>query len=162
MATLKELARTCEFRHTLPCTTLNQQLFLKNLLDRLVCGIAEPSIQRRLLGELDLSFERALEIALAMESAATNTAQLHHVHNISSAANVHNLSCKPGKSDKPVQHEKPTQKPCFCWGKPHSLNGQDPIFWTTLVVGTPKLPSSFWNCSHISGVVCLCSYYSVL
>ena len=114
MATLKELARTCDFGHTPSGTTLTPQVILgENLRDRLVCGIAEPSIQCRLLGESNLSFDRALEIALAMESAATNTAQLHPTHNTSPSANVHNLSRKPGESDKPVQHEQSIQKACF-------------------------------------------------
>ena len=48
-----------------------------NLRDRFVCGIAEPAIQRLLLGETDLSFTKAPEIVLAMESAAADMAQLH-------------------------------------------------------------------------------------
>ena len=124
MATLKELARTCDFGHTPSGTTLTPQVILEeNLRDRLVCGIAEPSIQCRLLGESNLSFDRALEIALAMESAATNTAQLHPTHNTSPSVNVQNLSRKPGESDKPVQHEQSIQKACFRCGKPRSPNG---------------------------------------
>ena len=39
------------------------------LCDRLVCGIQDPEIQRRLLAESTLDFKRAFELAQAMESA---------------------------------------------------------------------------------------------
>ena len=39
------------------------------LCDRLVCGVKEPKIQRRLLAEPTLSFDKAFELALALESA---------------------------------------------------------------------------------------------
>ena len=39
------------------------------LCDRLVCGIQDPGIQRRLLAESTLDFKRAFELAQAMESA---------------------------------------------------------------------------------------------
>ena len=49
VAHLKDLARTCEFGTTPPDVTLTQQIILEeNLRDRLVCGIADTAIQRRL------------------------------------------------------------------------------------------------------------------
>ena len=42
------------------------------LRDRLVCGINNLSIQRRLLSEQDLTFEKAHTLALGMETAARN------------------------------------------------------------------------------------------
>jgi len=39
------------------------------LRDRLVCGVEEPRIQRRLLAEADLTFDKAYELALASEFA---------------------------------------------------------------------------------------------
>ncbi|KAI7796507.1 hypothetical protein IRJ41_023564, partial [Triplophysa rosa] len=47
------------------------------LRDRLVCGINEDRIQRRLLVETDLTFEKALKIAQAMETA--NKDALHRM-----------------------------------------------------------------------------------
>ena len=46
------------------------------LRDRLVCGVEEPKIQRRLLAEPDLSFDKAFELALASESADKNAKDL--------------------------------------------------------------------------------------
>ena len=49
------------------------KVFLRSLddmlRDRLVCGINEGKIQRRLLAEKDLTLKRTWEIILAMESA---------------------------------------------------------------------------------------------
>ena len=46
------------------------------LQDRLVCGIDDPKVQRRLLAEPDLSFDKAFELALTSESADQNTKDL--------------------------------------------------------------------------------------
>ena len=78
VAELKGLARNCDFGKTSTGVNLTEKLILEeNLRDRLVCGMADTAIQRRLLGESDLSFDKAFQLALAMESAATNAAQLH-------------------------------------------------------------------------------------
>ena len=41
--------------------------------DRLVCGVNDERIQRRLLAESRLDFKKALELATAMETADKNT-----------------------------------------------------------------------------------------
>ena len=46
------------------------------LRDRLLCGINEEKIQRRLLQEDNLTFENALRIARAMETAAKNSLEM--------------------------------------------------------------------------------------
>ena len=46
------------------------------LRDRLVCGIADSCIQRVLLAERELTFDKSLETTLAMESAKGNTQDL--------------------------------------------------------------------------------------
>ena len=46
------------------------------LRDRLVCGINDAGIQRRLLAESTLSFKKAFELAQGLESAAQNVKQL--------------------------------------------------------------------------------------
>ena len=77
VADLKNLARNCEFGKTKPGVQLTEQLILEeNLRDRLVCGVADTVVQRRLLSETDLDFAKAFQIALAMESATANAAQL--------------------------------------------------------------------------------------
>ena len=42
------------------------------LRDRLVCGVNNAAIQRRLLAEGDLTLAKAMDIAQGLESAATN------------------------------------------------------------------------------------------
>ena len=77
VAELNNLARNCEFGKTKPGVQLTEQLILEeNLRDRLVCGVADTAVQRRLLSETDLDFAKAFHIALAMESATANAAQL--------------------------------------------------------------------------------------
>lgn len=59
VAVLQELAQHCNYGDK-----------LKEILrDRLVCGIADDHIQRRLLAEPELTFEKALKLAQAIESA---------------------------------------------------------------------------------------------
>ena len=58
VAELKNLARNCDFGQTKAGAQLTAQLILEeNLRDRLVCGVADSAIQRRLLGEADLDFK---------------------------------------------------------------------------------------------------------
>ena len=58
IAELRRIAEHCKFDN------LNSML-----CDRLVCGIQDPRIQRRLLAESKLEFKQAFELAQAMESA---------------------------------------------------------------------------------------------
>ena len=46
------------------------------LRDRLVCGINDSGIQRRLLAESDLTFKKALDLAQAIEAAERNIQDL--------------------------------------------------------------------------------------
>ena len=46
------------------------------LHDRLVCGIENNHIQRRLLAEPGLTLEKAVEISIAMEAADRNAKDL--------------------------------------------------------------------------------------
>ena len=66
VAELRRLSQHCEFGASLD----------DMLRDRLVCGISDNRIQRRLLAEADLAFKKALELAQAMESADRNTQDL--------------------------------------------------------------------------------------
>ena len=66
VAELRQLSEDCEFGDTLETM----------LRDRLVCGIADTQIQKRLLQEKELDFKKAFDVAQAMEAAARNTADL--------------------------------------------------------------------------------------
>ena len=66
IAELRHLTRYCEFGGA-----LNDML-----RDRLVCGIENGRIQRRLLAEPNLTMDKAVEISIAMESADRNAKDL--------------------------------------------------------------------------------------
>lgn len=68
VAELRKLAEHCNYND-----------HLENMLrDRLVCGINDPRMQRRLLSESGLTFKKALELAQGMETAAKQTEELSH------------------------------------------------------------------------------------
>ena len=66
VATLRQIAEYCDYKET-----LNDMI-----RDRLVCGINHEGIQKKLLAEKNLTYEKALEIALAMETAEQGTKDL--------------------------------------------------------------------------------------
>ena len=66
VAELRCLTEHCDFRVTLE----------DMLRDRLVCGINEPTLQRRLLAQDKLTFKTALEVSQAWESVG------HHVQDL--------------------------------------------------------------------------------
>ena len=66
VAELRRLTIHCEFG-----------TFLDDALrDRFVCGLKSEAMQKKLLTEADLTFQRAIDIAQNMESAAANAKQL--------------------------------------------------------------------------------------
>ena len=62
VAELRRLAVHCEFEGTL-------EIMLR---DRLVCGVRDPQLQKRLLAERQLTFSKALELAQAQGKKASN------------------------------------------------------------------------------------------
>eukprot|EP00731_Ephydatia_muelleri_P010391 Em0005g977a len=66
-ASLQKLAEHCDFGDTLSDA----------LRDRLVCGMQNGAVQKRLLGKADLTFAKALEVAELEEMATRDEAQLH-------------------------------------------------------------------------------------
>ena len=90
MAELQQLSEHCEFG-----AMLNDML-----RDRLVVGIMNNRIQRRLLAEKELTFKRAYELAIAHETAEKNTAKLKQKEAMSTPGNpegksVHQLQKQP-------------------------------------------------------------------
>ncbi|UYV80580.1 hypothetical protein LAZ67_19000797 [Cordylochernes scorpioides] len=65
IAELRRLSENCEF------VDLDDRL-----RDRLVCGLKKESLVKRLLSEKDLTFEKAMDIALCDESASANASVL--------------------------------------------------------------------------------------
>lgn len=86
------------------------------LRDRIVCGVNEPATQRRLLQEPELTFKKAYDIAVAMESASKD---------------IHDIQRQPQppqqlKTISSVQQVterttvSPQTKPCYrCGGRNH-------------------------------------------
>lgn len=66
VAELRKLAQHCQYGDALP------QL----LRDRLVCGVNEDRMQRRLLSEVDLTFDKALKFCQAMEATSKDVKDL--------------------------------------------------------------------------------------
>ena len=75
---------------------------LDMLRDRLVCGINNDHIQRRLLGEVTLTFKKALEIAHAMETAAINSKDIQAANASVPQCTVHCLFREAG-GGKPMK-----------------------------------------------------------
>ena len=66
VAELRSLTEYCNFGDTLEVM----------IRDHLVCGINDAAIQKRLLGESTLTYEKAVEIALNTVTAAQSTREL--------------------------------------------------------------------------------------
>lgn len=72
---LQRLATTCKFEDYLKEALRNQFVF----------RLRTQNIQGRLLEQRDLVIEKALEIAISMETSAKDAAQLHHTSNTNTA-----------------------------------------------------------------------------
>ena len=66
MAALRKLTERCEFKDYLE----------EALRDRLVCGLRNEAVQRRLLSEKDLKLQTAYDIAVSMETASRQASEL--------------------------------------------------------------------------------------
>lgn len=81
------------------------------LRDRLVCGMHCQSTQKRLLSEKDLTLERALSIAVSMETAAKDALELQKK---SVDSGIHKISMN--------RHERREQKCYRCGKASHDAN----------------------------------------
>ena len=89
----------------------------EKLRDRIVCGIRNPNIQKKLLSEKDLTYEKAVDICVAMETASRDATELQAQHR---AEEVHKMSTKqkPKYMNKPQHHKN---SPCYrCNNTGHS------------------------------------------
>ena len=107
VAALRELAQHCEFKET-PSDMLR---------DRLVCGVNHKGITNQLLAEKDLTFDKALELAQAMESAERDTQHLQSTQQ--QPQDVHH-SAVPQKTPKNQSAPRGVpQMPCYRCGGNH-------------------------------------------
>ena len=105
VAELRQLSEHCDFG-----TVLDDML-----RDRLVCGINNDTIQRRLLGETPpLTFKKALGISHGMEMAANNAKDIQKGNGGAQIAAVHQVKKDTGKQAKRVE--------CFQCGGAHYAN----------------------------------------
>ena len=105
VAELRRIAQYCNFGDSLN----------DSLRDRLVCGVNEDNIQRRLLSEKVLTFDKAMEIAVSMETAKKNVDELQAVP--PTVHKVCSLSCyRCGKNHLPDECNFKGAK-CFSCGK---------------------------------------------
>ena len=92
VSSLRELSEYCDFGESLD----------HMLRDRLVCGIADERIQRRLLAERELSFAKAWDIARAMEDANKNAEEIQSgcssTGSQATMSEVQYVQKRPGKS----------------------------------------------------------------
>ena len=87
---LRSLAEHCNFGDTLE----------PMLRDRLVCGINDDAIQKRLLAHSDLSFTKALRTAQGMEAAANNLKKLHDGDRANEEREVNKMSHRGEQKDR--------------------------------------------------------------
>ena len=102
LAELRALADKCEFGDQL--TT--------SLRDRLVCGIADGRMQRRILSEpyKDLTLDKAVDLCMAMETAIKNVLRLQNDAKQQVFVNTLKSSSRQSKSTKLKQGH------CLRWG----------------------------------------------
>ncbi|UYV73726.1 K02A2.6-like [Cordylochernes scorpioides] len=128
IAELKKMAEYCKFGSTID----------EAIRDRLIAGIEDDNIQRKLLGEGDsLTLHRAIEIALALEAAAQDAKDLQSQRNPEVVMKIKqgNWRLKPSTTGKFTRSESYT---CIrCGAKDHK---QDKC---------PHLKAKCFNCGKI-------------
>ena len=105
VAEIRKLSEHCEFGEALN----------DSLRDRFVCGLRDHNIQRKLLSKSGLTFQKAVEEAVAMETASKDATELRTVEN------VH----KTVKTKAPVKKgtkSKQTESCKHCGKTNHSAN----------------------------------------
>ena len=100
IAAFRVLGEHCKFG-----ATVNDMI-----LDRLVCGVNDRAIQRRLLQESDLDYKMAYDIAIAMESASKNALDLLTGSTTTTTTTQVKQLCSVLPSDSRKQHSSPTTR----------------------------------------------------
>ena len=109
VAEIRSLAEFCNFGRTLE----------EMLRDRIVCGINDDTIQRRLLAEPRLTFKKTLEIAQGIETANINLQELRP-----SASNTTKEPSPTSEIHKvTVESSGKSETPCYRCGK----SGHKPV-----------------------------------
>lgn len=139
VAELRKLAEQCDFKEYLE----------EAIRDRLVCGIRNEAIQRKLLSEEDLTLKKAFEVASGMELVASQATSLHQdsVHGDQSSMAVKKIQMSGAKKN-PQRHsqKKPlskTQPTCKCYRCGKEGHSQEKCFYKDKTCN---------SCGHIARV----------
>ena len=106
---LRRMLPYCDYTDTLPLM----------LRDRLVCGVNQSGIQKRLLAEKDLTFDEALDIAKALEAAEKDTQDLKSDSTVRRLS-FHFTSQTRGRCYKTTTDTTSHQEPYYRCGGAHS------------------------------------------
>ena len=87
---IRDRTEYCEFGATLD----------EMLRDRLVCGVQDIRIQRRLLAEPKLSLQRALDLALAIAAAEKDASKIQKEDSQEGATPLNKVDTKDGKGSE--------------------------------------------------------------
>ena len=113
VAALREIAQHCEYKESL------QDM----LRDRLVCGVNHEAITNRLLSEKKLTFDKAMELAQAIESAERDTRQLQAAQSTSMTPQVHFTTAHKQKNRQKRESSRPARQgnsvACYRCGGSH-------------------------------------------
>ena len=109
VAQFRQLSEHCQFGEALS----------DMLRDRIVCGINDQCIQRRLLSESDLTLAKAMELSLAIESADKDANTLKTGATGASAQPVLQLPATMGrgrtvKRNSPRANQQSSSASCYC------------------------------------------------
>jgi hypothetical protein len=110
VAELRRLSSDCEFGDTLSMM----------LRDRLVCGVKDEQIQRRLLQDTNLTFDKALSTARAMEIAALNAEEIQRPGSGKLGAQSSATREVHKTEDSPVEPKKRKCCRCLGWHSPEA------------------------------------------
>ena len=121
VAELQELSHFCQFSATANGAELTSQIVLEDhLRDRFMCEVNNAQIQRRLLGERGLMYEKAIDVAVVMESANEGTTQLlgRSAPANGHTAPIHVVKLKPHHSKSHAKKSDDNfKKQCFRCGQ---------------------------------------------
>ena len=112
VAELKRLAENCDFGST---DALNSML-----RDRLVCGIGDSRMRRRILAEPALDFDKALQLVTAMELADRSDRDLQESGVATGVNSVHWLSSTRRDKKNGLGSRMPLAESCSRCGGRHS------------------------------------------
>ena len=90
VAELRRLTEYCEYGDSLD----------DMLRDRLICGVHDARIQRRLLAEVGLTFQKAFQLAQSMELADRDAQDLHKTPTAEHSVQAVKLSLQPAVPEK--------------------------------------------------------------